>query len=286
MNKYIGILLVIILSVLTGCGESIYSGAENTSSKEALIDDFDFRFLKNECDVIIERYDDYVNSSAPLSEKDLYSYVSAVLSCSGFDIIKGLDSILQTGGNDIYGTAAAVIGHNVIDMNTSMYLYKQYEKAINICADYKAELAQSNHTLNNTNLTLCGLAGTMGTIVNISAMLLNSSGGGANELQLTEEGLTDFGKDVNPTVVGLGLPSFLKEYNLFIYNLDSGLKLSEDAAAMLGDLLGQDSFSSVFGELAASLRDDKSQITEDSLINYISVSLGITIPDNIFPTVP
>ena len=57
------------------------------------------------------------------------------------------------------------------------------------------------------------------------------------------------------------------------------------AAAMLGDLLGQDSFSSVFGELAASLRDDKSQITEDSLINYISVSLGITIPDNIFPTV-
>lgn len=46
MNKYIGILLVIILSVLTGCGESIYSGAENTSSKEALIDDFDFRFFK------------------------------------------------------------------------------------------------------------------------------------------------------------------------------------------------------------------------------------------------
>ena len=147
MNKYIGILLVIILSVLTGCGESIYSGAENTSSKEALIDDFDFRFLKNECDVIIERYDDYVNSSVSLSEKDLYSYVSAVLSCSGFDIVKGLDSILQTGGNDIYGTAAAVIGHNVIDMNTSMYLYKQYEKAINICADYKTELAQSNHTL-------------------------------------------------------------------------------------------------------------------------------------------
>ena len=55
--------------------------------------------------------------------------------------------------------------------------------------------------------------------------------GVSNELQLTEEGLTDFGKDVNPTVVGLGLPSFLKEYNLFLYNLDSGLKLSEDGSS-------------------------------------------------------
>ena len=43
-------------------------------------------------------------------------------------------------------------------------------------------------------------------------MLLNSSGGGSNELQLTEEGLTDFGKDVNPTVVGLGLPSAVKPF--------------------------------------------------------------------------
>ena len=281
MNKYFSVLLIVISMVITGCGESIYSGAENTSSKEGTIDDFDFSFLKNECDVIIGHYDAYLNSGAVLSEDDLYRYISAVLACSGFDIVKGLNSVLQTGGNDIYETAAAVIGHKVIDINTSMDLYKQYEKAINICVDYKFELAKDNLILNNTNLTLCGLAGTMGTIVNLSAMILNASGGGASVLELTETGLTDFGKkeEVNTTVVGLGLPAFLREYNLFIYNLDSGLKLSEDAAAMLGDLLGQDSFSSVFGELAASLRDDKSQITEDSLINYISVSLFPKIPD-------
>ncbi|WP_300703234.1 hypothetical protein [uncultured Brachyspira sp.] len=289
MHKYLGVLLIVISMVITGCGESIYSGAENTSSKEAAIDDFDFSFLKNECGTIIERYDAYFHSGVTLSEDDLYRYVSAVLACSGFDIVKGLDSILQTGGNDIYETAAAVIGHKVIDINTAMYLQKQYSKAINICIDYKAELAKDNITLNNnnTNLTLCGLAGTMGTIVNLSAMLLNASGGGANVLELTEAGLTDFGTQVNPTIVGQSLSSFLKQYNLFLADLDSGLILSEDAAKLLGDLLGQDSFSSVLGELAASLKDPAANaITEDSLIKYISDSLGIEIPETIFPEIP
>lgn len=289
MHKYLGVLLIVISMVITGCGESIYSGAENTSSKEAAIDDFDFSFLKNECGTIIERYDAYFHSGVTLSEDDLYRYVSAVLACSGFDIVKGLDSILQTGGNDIYETAAAVIGHKVIDINTAMYLQKQYSKAINICIDYKAELAKDNITLNNnnTNLTLCGLAGTMGTIVNLSAMLLNASGGGANVLELTEAGLTDFGTQVNTTIVGQSLSSFLKQYNLFLADLDSGLILSEDAAKLLGDLLGQDSFSSVLGELAASLKDPAANaITEDSLIKYISDSLGIEIPETIFPEIP
>ena len=191
MHKYLSVLLIVISVAVTGCGESIYSSAENTNSKEATIDDFDFSFLKNECDVIIERYDESVNSGVILSEDDLYRYISALLACSGFDIIKGLDSILQTGGNDIYETAAAVIGHNVIDINTAMYLQTQYSKAINVCADYKAELAKDNISLNNTNLTLCGLAGTMGTVVNLSSMLLNASGGGANVIELTKAGLTE-----------------------------------------------------------------------------------------------
>lgn len=287
MHKYLCVLLIVISAFITGCGESIYSGAENTTSKEASIDDFDFSFLKNECGVIIERYDSYVNSGVTLTEDDLYKYVSAVLACSGFDIVKGVDSILQTGGTDIYNTAASVIGYKVIDINTAMYLQTQYSKAINICIDYRAELAKDNITLNNTNLTLCGLAGTMGSIVNLSSMLLNATGGGANVIELTETGLLEFGKQVNATIVGQSLASFLKQYNLFLSDLDSGLILSEDAAKMLGDLLGQDSFSSVLGELAASLRDSSTNaITEESLISYIAESLNIKIPDSIFPDIP
>ena len=60
MHKYLSVLLIVISVAVTGCGESIYSSAENTNSKEATIDDFDFSFLKNECDVIIERYDTLV----------------------------------------------------------------------------------------------------------------------------------------------------------------------------------------------------------------------------------
>lgn len=287
MHKYLSVLLIVISVAVTGCGESIYSSAENTNSKEATIDDFDFSFLKNECDVIIERYDSYVNSGVILSEDDLYRYISALLACSGFDIVKGLDSILQTGGSDIYKTAASVIGHDVINVNTAEYLQNQYSKAINICADYRTELAKDNLTLNNTNLTLCGLAGTMGTIVNISSMLLNATGGGANVLELTEQGLLDFGSQVNPIIVGQSLSSYLKQYNLFLSNIDSGLILSEDAAQVIGDLLGQDSFSSVLGELAASLRDQTTNtITEESLIVYIANTLNIEIPENIFPLIP
>lgn len=279
MHKYFSVLLIVISICITGCGESIYSGAENTSSKEAVTDDFDFRFVKNECISITKQYDEYIQSGKSLSENDLYRYVSAVLACSGFDIVKGLNSILQTGGDDIYETAAAVIGHNTINMKTSMYLYEQYLKAINICKDYKVD----NIALNNTNLTLCGLAGTMGTIVNLSAMILNASGGGAEVLELTEKGLKEFGTQVEPAMVGQGLSSFLIYYDSFLDNLDSGLILSEDAANVLGDLLGQDSFSSVLGKLAASLRDPATNtITENSLIQYISDSLDIEIPETPF----
>ena len=287
MHKYLCVLLTAVLLFITGCGESIYSSVENTTSKEALIDEFDFSFMKSECGVIIERYDSYVNSGVTLSEDDLYKYISSLLACSGFDIVKGLDSILQTGGSDIYKTAASVIGHDEINVNTAEYLQNQYSKAINICADYRTELAKDNLTLNNTNLTLCGLAGTMGTIVNISSMLLNATGGGANVLELTEQGLLDFGSQVNPTIVGQSLSSYLKQYNLFLSNIDSGLILSEDAAQVIGDLLGQDSFSSVLGELAASLRDQTTNtITEESLIVYIANTLNIEIPENIFPSIP
>lgn len=287
MNKYLGVLSMIMFFLLTGCGESIYSNVENTNSKEAVIDDFDFTFLSNECSKITEYYDNQVNAGAILTENDLYRYVSSILACSGFDIVQGANSILQTGGKDIYETAGAVIGYKSIDINTAMYLQTQYSKAIEICADYRAALAKDNLTLNNTNTTLCGLAGTMGTVVNISAMLLNSSGGGANVLELTEKGFTDFGTQVNTAVVGQSLSSFLKQYNMFLSNLDSGLILSEDAAKGLGDLLGQDSFSSVIADLSSSLRDKVTNaITEDSLIQYISDSLGIEIPENIFPEIP
>lgn len=286
MGKYI-ILLFSLLFVLTGCGDSIYSSAENTNTKEASIDDFDFSFMKGECAEISAYYQAQIDAGVTLDEDGLYKYISSLLACSGFDIVKGAESIIQTGGNDIYETASAILGHNVIDINTSIMLQTQYTKAIQICDNYTAELAKNNLTLNNTNLTLCGLAGTMGTVVNISSMLLNATGGGANSFELSETGLQEFGNIVNPTVVAQGLSSYLKQYNLFLSILDSGLKISENGAKVIGDLLGQDTFSQVIVDLAVSLRDSSSNsITEDSLIQYIAKTLNIEIPENIFPSVP
>ena len=286
MFKHI-ILLFSLLFVLTGCGESIYSGAENTNTKEASIDDFDFSFMKEECAEISAYYQSQIDAGVTLDDNGLYKYISSLLSCSGFDIVKGAESIMQTGGNDIYETAAAILGHKVIDMNTSLMLQTEYTKAIQVCDNYTAELAKDNLTLNNTNLTLCGLAGTMGTVVNISSMLLNATGGGANTFELSEIGLQNFGNIVNPTIVAQGLSSYLKQYNLFLSTLDSGLTISENAATVIGDLLGQDSFSSVISDLAASLRDpDTNSITENSLLQYMAGSLNIEIPESVFPSTP
>ena len=286
MGKYI-ILLFSLLFALTGCGESIYSSAENTNTKEASIDDFDFSFMSGECSEISAYYQAQIDAGVTLDEDGLYKYISSLLACSGFNLVKGAESIVQTGGNDIYETASAILGHNVIDINTSLMLQTQYTKAIQICDNYTAEFAKDNLTLNNTNLTLCGLAGTMGTVVNISSMLLNATGGGANSFELSETGLQDFGNIVNPTIIAQSLSSYLKQYNLFLSTLDSGLKISENGAKVIGDLLGQDSFSKVINDLSKDLRDSQTNsITEDSLIQYIAKTLNIEIPENIFPSIP
>ena len=243
--------------------------------------------MSGECSEISSYYQAQIDAVVTLDDDSLYKYISSLLACSGFNLVKGAESIVQTGGNDIYETASAILGHNVIDINTSLMLQTQYTKAIQICDNYTAELAKDNLTLNNTNLTLCGLAGTMGTIVNISSMLLNATGGGANSFELSETGLQDFGNIVNPTVVAQGLSSYLKQYNLFLSTLDSGLKISENGAKVIGDLLGQDSFSKVISDLSKDLRDSQTNsITEDSLIQYIAKTLNIEIPENIFPSIP
>ncbi len=287
MYKYLGALLVILSMILAGCGDSIYADAENSNSNKAQIDKLDFSFIGNDCSYISDYYDKQIDSGAVLDDESLYKYISAILACSGFDIVKGLDSILQTGGSDIYETASAIIGYKKVNVNIAKNLSEQYTKAINICDDYQAELAKDNLTLNDTNLTLCGLAGTMGTVVNLSDMLIEASGGGAEELVLTELGLEDFGQQPErPIMISTGLPSFLNQYPSFLANLDSGLILAENATKVVGDLLGQDDFSNVFGDLASQLRDQTTNaITEESLLVYIADSLAITIPDSVFPPV-
>ncbi len=282
MNNYKVCKCILLICVLffVSCGESVYSGAENSNSKEAKIDALDFSFIKNNCNYISYYYDDHVKNGTPLDDESLYKYVSAILACSGFDIISGLDSILSTGGEDIYETVGAIIGHKVIDINTSANLQTQYVKAVDICRDYKMYLQKDNKTLNNTNLTLCGLAGIMGTVINVSDMLLNSSGGGADEFELSEYGLEDFGQEINPTMIVPSLLSYLKGKNSFSEDLDNSLTFAEDATVLVGDLFGQDDFTSIIDDLAGSMRDSDGNITQDSLLAYISNVLNVDIPED------
>lgn len=284
MRKYLAVLLLISFFVLSGCDDSIYSGAEDVNTKEALIDEFDFRFIKDECSYITAYYDEKLNAGVKLNDNDLYMYISSILACSNFDVIKGLDSVLQTGGDDIYQTVAAIIGYQKLNANISDKLRDEYSKAVDICRDYRHDLAKDNLTLNTTNLTLCGLAGTVGTIINVGAMIVHGAGG-ASELLLSEPGMKMFGETVNEKVIGQGVLAFLKAENLFFEDLDGGLALAEEATGALGDLLNQDDFNKVISDLARDLRKDGA-ITEVSLINFVAKMLDIEIPDDIYPDLP
>lgn len=271
--------ITLILVFISGCGESIYEGAADTTTSAAVTDQLDFDLISGSCQSVINYYDSQITSKTVLSDNDLYKYVSALLNCSGFNVVNGIDSIVTNGGSDIYKTAGALMGVTKIDMNTSASLQSSYDKAIKACFDRKTELLKNNLTLNETNMTLCGLAGMMGSIVNMSAMMLNTSGGGASVLELSQTGFENFAQnEMDGTLAAQGLASYLKEKNDFLMYLDNGLILGEDGAATIGTLMGQNDFANVLKDLSGKLRDSSGVITETSLLEYLKTSLGLQIP--------
>lgn len=288
MKKYLLLSLTFLMVMfISGCGESIYSGAADTTTSEANTDQMDFDFINGKCQPVISYYDSKILNEETLSDDDIYKYVSAILTCSGFDIVKGIDSILITGGSDIYKTSGDLMGISVIDMNTSKFLQEYYDKAISVCYDRKVELEKDELSLNTTNLTICGLAGMMGTVVNMSAMMLNTSGGGANKLELSQTGFEEFAqKEMNPSLAGQFLGSYLKEKSDFLGYLNNSLTIEEDGADAIGSLIGQSNFSSVLSDLAGELRDSNGNITEPSLLNYLKTSLGLNIITPPVPPIP
>lgn len=280
MRRYLlSTVLVIPFLFLTGCGESIYDGAADTTTNEAVSDQVDFDLIEGRCQPVINYYDNQINSGVYLSDNDIYKYVSAILSCSGFDVIGGIDSILTNGGSDIYMTAGALMGIKLMDMNTAASLQSYYDKAIAVCYDRKVELEKEGLSVNNSNKTVCGLAGMMGSIVNMSTMMLNTSGGGANLLELSESGFQNFASnEIDPTLAAQSLGSYVKQKDDFLMMLNNGLTVGEDGADAIGSLMGQSDFGSVLGDLASQLRDSSGNITEESLLNYLKTSLGLPIP--------
>lgn len=293
MRRYLfSALLILPLLFITGCGESVYSGASDTSTNEAIIDALDFSFIGGQCQSIIDYYDVQVSSGASINDDDMYKYLSAILSCSGFDVLSGVNSVLTNGGSDIYMTAGALMGITFVDVNKSVQLQSYYGKAISLCYSKKAELEKLGQTLNDTNKTICGFAGMMGAVVNMSALMLNTSGGGASIIELSETGFQYFAdNEIDETIGGQSLASYLKEKDDFLMQLNNGLTIGEDGAQLIGSVIGQNDFSTVLSELAGLLRDKEGNITEDSLINYVTTTLGIPIKlpsfsDGSVPTIP
>lgn len=287
MQKLLLSLLSLSLLLFYGCGESVYSSAESKTSEEVKQDQLDFDFISGKCADVISTYESLMYSGRKLNDEEIYVYVSSLLNCSGFDIVRGMDSILITGGSDIYMTAGALMGIKTIDMNKSKFLQSQYNKAVYICDNRTQELKAINGQLSSNLKSICGLTGIMGTVINMSSMMLNTSGGGASVLELSEVGFKELSDNIVPEIAGQSLTSYLSQEHTFLESLNNSLTLGEDGANEIGSLMGQSDFGSVIGGLAKKLRDPKTnRITEESLINYIETEFGLKIPNLPVPPLP
>ena len=190
-----------------------------------------------------------------------------------------LQDDIQSIDNKAHNTSNVnLVTHEIAQgfMNTATNLQSNYDKAISVCYNRKIELEKEGLTLDKTNTTICGLAGLMGSIVNMSAMMLNTSGGGGNLLELSETGFENFTKDeIDATLAAQSLGSYVKQKDDFLMMLNNGLTIGEDGIDAIGSLMGQNDFGNVLGDLTSQLRDSSGNITEKSLLNYLTTSLGL-----------
>ena len=90
---YLYFLLIVLISFIYGCGESIYSDVDNNYSAAAKQDQIDFDFISNNCAPVMAYYESVDSTAATLSRDDAFKYLCSVLYCGGFNIIGGIDMV-------------------------------------------------------------------------------------------------------------------------------------------------------------------------------------------------
>ncbi|MDE7169259.1 MAG: hypothetical protein K2N67_03585 [Mucispirillum sp.] len=261
MNKILFFILSAISVLLAACDDSVYESVSDTNTKAAKTDAIDFAFIKGNCSKVVEYYENMIAAGAVLDSRQLYLYNNSVMACSGFDIINGIDLLLNSSGsNDVYGIVSGLIGANTLNYGSIENLKLSYEKTLSNCTgDLDADM-----------VTVCGMAAAVDSILDVAAIAMGITG--ANEIELTEQGLADAISGVDEITLQQGVENYINGQggDNFLNDFNTKLDLIEGASSSIGSSLGDDSFTSDLGELTRELRDGSGQVTSESLSDYIN----------------
>lgn len=271
MKKFqIFITLLFGTFILAGCdGGNLFSGSSDKSTNEAQTDGNDFNFITGKCAEVVAYLESKKASGIALNDIETYQYSNAVLECSGFNMINGLDSILTNGSTDVYGTIASLFGTNVVDQSKIAELSGQYDKVLATCdslpKDAQGQLIDKNMS------TLCGLAATSNTILEISDIVM-SVPGGPTSVVISETGMSDALTGVNSTDLETGVQDYVNANggDQYLTDLDKNLGYVEGAAADIGSQLNAPDFSNTLNEFTGGIKDTTGTITSGSLSSYIN----------------
>lgn len=256
-------LLFFFVVITYGCEESIYSDVDDTHTQVSKQDKLDFDFVNGKCAPVIAYYDGVDSTGAALSRDDAFKYINAILQCGGFDVMRGVDMINNTNTSDVYDLAASMLGVSSATANVLADMNTYYSKAVNICR-VRQEIAKRNNTvLDDSTATVCGFAGMVGSVSNISLLVGSITG---KQITISEEGFKEAlnGIDVNSTI-----DDFLEkaENDAYLDNLTEALNTAFDGMTSMEDILSGS--ESMVNDVKSNLFDENDKTSSDKLKSYL-----------------
>lgn len=261
---YLYFLLIVLISFIYGCGESIYGDVDNNYSAVSKQDQIDFDFISNNCAPVMEYYDRVDNTAATLSQDDAFKYLCSVLYCGGFNIIGGINMVEKSGTSDIYGVIASMLSISTVNTETLQRLMPYYSKAVTIC-DMRDNISRLNNTTLDINTaSVCGFAGMINSAVNVSSLISSISG---SDIELSEQGFIDA---LNQVDVSTAVDEFLAnaENDEYINNLSDSVNIVLDSTSSMESLLSGS--TSMVNDIRDNLIDATTgEVTPETLKSYL-----------------
>lgn len=256
--------------LFAGCdGGNLFSGSSDKSSDAAKTDENDFNFITGKCAEVVAYLESKKNSGIALTSTENYQYSNAVLECSGFNMINGINSIFTNGSGDIYGIISDLFGTNTVDPSKIKDLTGQYDKVLATCDTLPRD--EQGQIIDKNMASLCGLAAASNTILEVSDIIM-SVPGGPTSVEISETGMSNALNGVNGTDLNQGVADYVTGNggDQFLNDLDKNLGYVEGAASEIGNQLNDPNFSNTLNDFTGGIKDANGSITSDSLANYIN----------------
>ena len=255
MKKHIFLALGLI-SLITACGESIYSGAENKTNNTAWHDKGDFAFIEGKCQEYIDMYQ---SKADQLKGDELYKYNVSLLSCSGLNVVNSLSSIFGTGDSkDPFSLIQGFMGVDSFTPEESRKLEESYKKILDTCSPMDS--------LNPSLQTICGMTAAADTIRMMGDVALKVSGG--DSVSIDSDNMSKVFEGQNKDTIMSGVKTALNDNTT---SINRNIEIISGASKTIEEQTKISDFSSNLNKFVGEVKggQGKTDVTLDSLSSYL-----------------